>query len=363
MVVQRKQKVNLNDYKYRPLITRDDILEHTTQEAIFDRYLDYPGALPIGKTINSPFRKDNIPSFGMFYNSSRQLIYNDFALGGGDCFQFVKYLHGLRNNYEVYSRIAIDFMLDAYFTVKEEMLDHEIVRKPYEPYYQSVEKAKGYINLEIKQREWMRHDKKFWLKYGINRAILEKYGVVPISHIFYKSEQKEKIIKADKHAYAFPENKDDKLTFKIYQPFSKYKWMNNHNYSVWQGWSQLPEKGNHLIITKSLKDIMSIVNVAGVPATALQNEGVVPKESVFTELTKRFNYVFLLYDNDFDKKTNYGQIAANKFSETHNVANIIIPTGYKSKDFSDLVEKVGAKKARNILHDLLIKAKLDYVPY
>jgi hypothetical protein len=118
---------------------------------------------------------------------------------------------------------------------------------------------------------------------------------------------------------------------------------------VWQGWTQLPKTADTLIITKSLKDVMCLYEVAKLPAIAMQSENVLPKRHVFEQLSSRFGTIELLYDNDFDKKPNWGRIFADKFAKEYGLIDSFIPDKYQSKDFSDLVKNFGAKEAEHIL--------------
>ena len=145
-------------------------------------------------------------------------------------------------------------------------------------------------------------------------------------------------------------NIQDDYICKIYQPFSEnYKWINNHNNSIWQGWTQLPESGDNLIITKSLKDVMALYEVAKLPAIAMQSENMLPKRHVFEQLNTRFKAIELLYDNDYDKDPNWGRIFADKFAKEFGLVDSFIPDKYESKDFSDLVKNFGKEKADHIL--------------
>jgi hypothetical protein len=212
------------------------------------------------------------------------------------------------------------------------------------------------FTLQRKTREWKLYDIHYWLKYGIDYNTLVKYNVKPIEYIFLNNT----IVKADKYAYCFTEFKDNLETYKIYQPFNtKYKWINNHDYSVWQGWSQMPEKGDYLIITKSLKDVMAIVNTTSFYAVSLQAESVHPKTNIIDELKERFEDIFLLYDNDYDKSTNWGQKYAEKLSNLHRLLNIKIEDSMEAKDYTDLIEKIGVEKAQNYLTKLIT----NYLPF
>ena len=148
---------------------------------------------------------------------------------------------------------------------------------------------------------------------------------------FYNSNA----VKVSKHAYVYAEKKDNKLTYKIYQPFEDKlkKWINNANYSVHQGYTQLPKSGELLIITKSLKDVMSLHDVVGVSAIGLQSESVMMKDSVMDEYKSRFKKVVCLFDND-----DAGTKLAKEFSKRYGVPYFFVLPIAKSKDFSDFVK-------------------------
>ncbi len=116
--------------------------------------------------------------------------------------------------------------------------------------------------------------------------------------------------------------------------------MSNTKKTDIQGYSQLPDKGNKLIITSSLKDVMCLY-VAGYNAIALQSEIQMPDEKLISELTNRFNRIEILYDNDFDNINNPGQTMAKKICDLYGFVNKCIPEEFKSKDPSDLIENTG----------------------
>jgi len=334
--------INLN----KKFVTKEALLEQLTDVEIYQMYL--PEQFSFNKTILSPLRDEESPSFGFFIGENSEICFKDFLLGAGDCIKFVQLKFGL-DFFEAMSKIVLDAGLESMFIIKNTFKTNINTSKLGE----SREKMISSINsfkLGKKKREWKLYDFSFWSQFGITHKTLLRYKVEPVSHLFYG----DKIILADKLSYAFKENKDNKTTYKIYQPYSKhYKWINNHNESVWQGWEQLPEKGKLLIITKSLKDVMSINDVCGIPAVSLQAEGVIPKEQVIQELKDRFEIVFLLYDNDFDKEVNWGREFGIKISKKYDIAQIEIHKTYKSKDFSDLVFLQGKKKAKEIINELI----------
>ena len=98
---------------------------------------------------------------------------------------------------------------------------------------------------------------------------------------------------------------------------------------------------------------MAIVNVTGIPAVSLQTETIIPKAKIINELKFRFDNIYLLYDNDYDKEINWGREFGLKLSEEFDLCQIEIDEEMKSKDFSDLVKNHGTKEAGEYLKSLL----------
>lgn len=338
--------IDLNNRK--KLITKSEILNHYQDIDIYRKYLNQE--IEINKPILSPLMKDNKPSLGFFVGENNEICFNDFRIGKGDFVKFVCLLEGL-SYFEALSKIAIDFGLDDKYIVKK--VEKTIFNNDNKKYLSREEilSRAGSLHLGKKKRNWQIHDIEFWKQYGISLDTLKFFNVEPLEYIFIN----EKIIKADKYSYCFIEYKDNKETYKIYQPFNtNYKWLNSHNDSVWQGWQQLPNKGDELIITKSLKDVMSLYEVTGIPAVSLQSEGILPKHHVFTQLDERFQCIYSLYDNDYDSEQNWGKIFGDRISKEFGLIEMYIDDKYKSKDFSDLVKNVGKDKAKYILEHTMM---------
>ena len=66
---------------------------------------------------------------------------------------------------------------------------------------------------------------------------------------------------------------------------------------------------------------------------------------VFQSLPSR---LIILYDNDYDKEENWGQIFSKRLEQETGFIGRCIDSKHEAKDFSDLVEKVGVKKAVEI---------------
>ena len=336
--------INLN----KQMVSKNLLLKYITDLDVYQKYIDQE-IIP-GKTILSPFRNENNASFGLFKGENNEICFKDFKLGGGDCVKFVQMKFNI-TYFEALSKIAIDFNMGNDFIVKK--LDKSNTNTIIPINRNEFLHKAGSLSLQKTKREWKSYDLLYWQEFGISLSTLEFYNVEPISHFFVN----DKIITADKFAYCFKEFKDNKETYKIYQPFNGvYKWINSHNNSVWQGWSQLPEKGNDLIITKSLKDVMSIYEITGIPAVSLQCENLLPKEHIYKELYNRFIDIYIFYDNDFDKEQNWGKLFTEKFKESFRVIDIEIADKFQCKDFSDFVKKYGKIEAEKLI-------KLQLLPF
>lgn len=338
--------INLNNKKQ--LITKKEILKHIDDYSIF-RY--YCGEFDIKKPFLSPLLKDNKPSFGIFIGENNELFFKDFRLGGGDFVKFVQLKFDL-TYYEALSKIVEDFNLsDLFFCKKSFNSKPKLYNKKL-----ALSKVSKF-SPKIKSREWKLKDFKFWKQYGISYNTLIKYNVKPIKYIFIKDH----IIKADELAYAFLEHKDNKTSYKIYQPYNKdYKWINSHDESVWQGWTQMPTKGEVLIITKSLKDVMCIIQNTNFNAVSLQTENIIPKNHIIEELKSRFKNIFIIYDNDFDSDINWGVKFAQNLSNQFNIPYGIIQLKYKSKDLSDLYKNHGIESLKEEINRIY---KLISLPF
>lgn len=320
--------MNLNSFKDKKIATKSDILENISDLDIYRRYTQKEVKFAIQK---SPLRKDRNPSFG-FFIKNKEILFNDYVLGGGDCIRFVQKMFNLNYNQAI-SKIVLDFNLDNKF-----LCDNTIKKTPnnidFTRTKEDILNSKENVLIGKRSRRWNINDKNYWTKYNISLKTLKEYNVEPIDYLFINDQP----YKTDKLAYCYIERKDDIETYKIYQPYSKsMKWLTNHDYSVWQGWNQLPDKNENLIITKSLKDVMCIVSISDIPAVALQNEQIKPKQHIIDELRKRFKNIYLLYDNDWDKEKNWGKKFSKKLCKEYNFIEVCIPDEYKSTDISDLI--------------------------
>ena len=321
-------------------ISIDDVRRITTDYEVVNKYL---GISVVPSNINSILREDKNPSLCIFpYKDS--LFFKDFGTNqSGNIYQLLSLYWNIPLN-QVYRKIYNDFTSANY---KSCCCKNKISK--------TIIKKKSNINIKVKIRNWKSWDIEYWSSYGISLKWLEYCDIFPISHIFLIHQNGEQLtISADKYAYVYIERKDNKVSLKIYQPYStNFKWMSKHDASVWDLWTKIPEKGDKLIITSSRKDALCLWANTGIPSLSLQGEGYVPKEKVINQLKERYNKIYVFYDNDFKNKVNngrnYGRILAEKF----NLQQIEIPTEYKSKDPSDLYKNWGKEVFLNVINQLI----------
>ena len=315
--------------KPRNFVTKQDILAKVSMYQLFARYL---GKFVIGRVYNSPLRDDKNPSFGLFVSAKdNQLLYKDLATGDcGDAFKLIKQLKGIQNNFELYKYIYEDMNLDSQSIDLTSKKTYSYMRK----------------DISISRRKFNDADIKYWQSYGISTEVLKLYKVSAVSKLFING------ILRDEHKSANPiyaYRIFDK--FKIYKPLSdkKVNWRGNLSSLDIQGYEQLPEYGDLLIITKALKDVMVLYEL-GYDSIAPPSESTDIPEVVIKNITQRFKRIVVLYDKD-----EAGVISCRKLVKKWDFDFMFINKRYKAKDISDYVKLHGIKSASDMLKKSLKK--------
>ena len=306
-------------------ISVEEIFKKITSYDIFKYYIP---SLRIGEAISSPLRTDDNPSFSV-YESNEQFYYKDFSTGDyGSCFKFVMLKYSLTFK-QALIVINNDFRLNLIDKgyVKPTLLDVGIQRK------KPIKKSE-YI-IKVKRREWKQKDIIWWSYYGWNKELLNEYRVSPITH-FWINEYLD-TIPTNKIAYCYHFYNS---FFKIYQPYaSKEKRFRGNAKGIIQGYLQLPDCGDILFITSSMKDIGPLRR-CGYWAIAPQSENTYIKNDVINQLKSNWNVIILFHNND-DAGVN-----ANKTqSELYDLPYIYVPKdNLKTTDPSDYVKNYGLLK-------------------
>ena len=324
-------------------VSLSDITSRVTEGDILSFYL---GITKVPTIIHSPLREDKRPSFGLYSPDGNRIYFTDLSRGDrGGIYDLLGKLWGCTYN-EVLNRIYKDLdNMQKGTTVTKYKLCNVQTSKDYN----------SNSDLQCKIREWKNYDIEYWKSYGIPLKFLKYAEVYPISHKIIIKDNKKYVLGADKYAYAYVEHKEGKVTLKIYQPFNKegWKWHTNIDRSVWSLWTKIPQTGNNLIISSSLKDCLNIWANTGIPAICLQGEGYLPKSHVMEELKKRFKKIIIFYDNDYTNPDNPGRVDSIKLSKEYNLQRVEIPAKYEAKDPSDCYHKYGKEKYLEIMNEIL----------
>ena len=324
---------------------------------IFSKYSEiqvltavFPEITSIPCKISSPFRSDSNPSFSIYLNDEKHIMFKDF----GDSTSHGSLLDLLCKYWNCTFNQVFDKILELMQKQKKKGTDVEI--KPKQVKVLTRKEASDLSKIQVAVRPWRDYDYEYWASYGIEKQWLKYAEVYPISHKIVTKIDKETgktkkyIFTADKYAYVFVERKEGKLQIKCYQPFNKkgFKWCSSMDGSVVSLWTKIPEYGDRCIICSSLKDALCISNNLHIPALALQGEGYDMSDTAISELKRRYKQVFVSFDID-----KAGLEDGKKLAERTGFKNIVPDLG-KEKDYSDywksLKDKQEFKKLELLFH-------------
>ena len=323
-------------------ITKNYLLSKHSEEVYMEHYL----GIPVKKGLfRSPLRKDSNPTCSFYRNSKGELIFKDFS---GDFYgNFINVVMRMFNlsYYSAMNKIAADFNLtnDTVSAVKQEIVEP--------PKFESS----GPSKIQVETQPFTAAELNWWKDFGITPEILKKYKVFSCEHIFLNDS----IIGESSSKcpiYGYYGNKMNKLElWRIYYPFNRkrgIRFLTNWPAKKIQGFEQLPDTGNLLVITKSMKDVMCLSSL-GINAIAPNSENLFISDSVLEQLKQRFKIIIVLYDNDLAGLDNMREI-----KEKHpDLIYSWIPRKYNAKDISDFYKKYGKDKTVEFLKEYIIWLK------
>lgn len=309
----------------KPIYTLDWILSKVTE---YDIYASYLGEFKVGLIYNSPFREDKNPSFGIYYSKrTQQLLFKDHGTGQcGNVIKFVSLITGKTN----YDDILEDIVNHTHITNRTKLASS----KHYIPPTETI--------IGVVRQDFTEADKLYWSQFNISLETLKMYHVSSIKYYLCNGIVKG-IYKDDNPMYAYKVYNH----FKIYRPLAdKYhKWRNNLKQNDIQGYEQLPEVGDLLIITKSMKDVMCFHEM-GYTAISPSSESTFIPDKVLKQLKRRFKRILVCFDRDASGYRNSIKIYNNT-----KIKPFFVHKKFKAKDISDAVKKNSFKQ---------IKEWLDY---
>jgi 5S rRNA maturation endonuclease (ribonuclease M5) len=308
-------------------ITLDWILSKVTE---YDIYAKYIGQFKVGMIYNSPFRKDKNPSFGIYYSKrTKQLLFKDH--GTGECGNVIKFVSLFTGKTE-YNDILSDIVDNLNITNNTKLVSS----KQYIPPTETV--------IGVVRQEFNDVDINYWKQFNISINTLKKFNVNSIKYYLCNGIVKG-TYKRENPMYAYKVYNN----FKIYRPLAdKYtKWRNNlTDYDI-QGYEQLPQKGDILFITKSMKDVMCLHEM-GYPAVSPSSESTFLPKDVLEQLKARFKRIIILFDRD-----TAGVKRSRKLSRETGLEAMFINKKFKAKDVSDAVKANSFEEIKNWLDETI----------
>lgn len=327
------------NFEFKPKITEELIFSRFSEETIMGFYLH----VPVKKGLfRSPLRTDKNPTCSFYRNKSGQLIFKDFATNQHlTCVNVVMTMYNCRYH-EALKIIANDMGIvrDDHLVKNKGKIDLNPVK------IENKEMSK----IQIEVQDFTKNELRWWGKYGITLEILKKFDVYSCKYVFLNDQL---FAKSQEHCPIFGYYGKKYQGFELWRCYfpkrKTFRFITNWMSKKIQGYDQLPKKGKLLVITKSMKDCLSMYS-CGITAIAPCSENLFVSENVLEDLKKRFKYIVVFYDNDLPGISNM-----RKIRKTHPELNFFyIPRYYEAKDFSDFYAKYGRKKTlETIKHYLL----------
>lgn len=328
----------------------------------YDIYCELTGQdIEIGSAIQSPLRDDDErASFSLFIprmldtTRPEEVWWRDFKGDSGDVFKFIKKYAYHKYGEELTNRNSIIKWLDKELSLgifDEEKVDRQRRVVDYEAL--KVKKVIYYTS-----RPFTKRDLGWWLKFGIDEELLKLYRVKSLKYLLNDDFSIKYTFRQTQLAFAF-EVYDE---VKIYCPDeTDFKWRNTCPADYILGAEQLTGLSDTLIITKSLKDIMSFKSLMNVDVISPQSEGHIFTQQEISFIKNKYSKLFVVMDYD-----DAGINAANRLAEhgfiikyiDTNLVKLNEKLKVRDKDLSDFIKHHSFKAALSMLRDLF--SELDY---
>lgn len=319
--------------KEQIFVSTEFILEKLSEIEIYEKYLGR--LIDINKFYHSPFKVERTPSF-KFYVKENRLLFKCYSSGyQGNCFTFVNLLYTNLSFQEVLQKIAVDFKLNNNLELKtKKIIPLSQIFIPKEP-----------SNIEVALQDFTQADLDYWKQYHIDKYLLDLYNIKSVKEVwvngtlFWKYKESNPIFR-----YRFGKR------VKCYRPLEKdkkKKWISNTKAIDIQGFGQLPDKGELLFITSSMKDVVSL-RTMGYSAIAPQAESNYLDIKMIQYLYTRFKRIIIFYDSDTD-----GLDLAKRRAEETGLEYIHVPLMFEHKDPSDFSREYDISFCREVIQSLI----------
>ena len=335
-------------------LTKENILGKLDSYQLFRTYCRNFKA--IDRMFKSEFRKDSRPSCHVIMWEG-DLLYKDFGERGYRVFDYIARKHNtdFQGSLRIINR---DFNLglgsDASVKVETSMV------MPEKSNFDMKEFERQPTIIEVKPRRWTDLDREYWAQYEIPPILLKYHKIYSIGAYRIDSKYQDNVsYRINPYQIAYSMDYywyDGVFRRKLYFPQTKgrFRFISNVNNTIVQGWTLLPKNGsNILFVTKSYKDILTF-NMLGYWAIAPNSEHSFIPEQVMDKLKKRFNNIYVWFDNDEG-----GIKGGEGFAERFELPFTYNPIG-EPKDPSDFVKAYSSKEFDKLVTQFLRDAGHKY---
>jgi DNA primase len=312
------------DISVPTLLTAKELIKKVPEEYIISYYLGISDIRP-GNSYKSPFRDDRTPSFTIREVNGR-FRFRDHGLGfSGDIFEVLQKMYGMS------------------FTGVIKMVQEDLIQEDKSP--RDIVKTAPVVREAVPVkftpvfRRWLDRDQKFWAQFGISVETLKHFNVKPLDGLFIERDGEMislYMYVRNNVAYSYQFGNRYKFYFPTRDKKGfKPRFLGNTKKEDIQGYTQLPTDGELLVVTKSLKDVMTFYQV-GIPAVAPNGERMGINEETIEDLKSRFPNIVSLYDNDMT-----GKRGAIELKRQHGITPFMIDEQHRKlgiKDISDYVK-------------------------
>lgn len=270
---------------------KDRILAKVSQMDIFKKYIGPD--IKLNRNIKSPLRNESVPSFGLFQFNGN-ILFKDFAGETGDCFKFVMLKYDISFT-QACKIIAHDFGISFTGPVP--------TRK--ELPIKMIEKIR-HAEFEYQEKTF---DSDYWDQFNITKDILTEYNVVQIQWVKGNTWKGKVECLPDNpiFCYKYPSGR-----VRFYRPkATSLKHFGNVCRDDVFGMNQLDN--GPIVICAGQKDVLSLYANTGIRGISLNSESATLEKSVYLELRKITDDIFVCYDND-ETGYKYMNIIANAYN-------------------------------------------------
>jgi hypothetical protein len=314
------------------LMGENELLEEVDEYLLYCFYLGFNPELRVRykSPARDPSNADENASWSLFTNTSRlnrEYAWKDSGTGEfGDIFKLVMIVLNCKNKATALERIKQDFIFGN---------GVEIARQGI-----SAPKDKDPARIRLKSRAFDHQDKQWWLeRTGADEEILNFFNVKRVKYYWMYDKQ---------NTPSFPG--DGVYAYRIYSHYQLYfphrdrdfRFRNDFSDDHLLGFAQLKFQSDTLIITKSMKDIITLYGL-GFEAVSPRGEHTPIPQKFLEFLSSKYKRIFTLFDNDGKHR-----------AWDYKYPSIELPTPTKvAKDPSDHYHVFGPQETQNVISHLI----------